>query len=106
MLDSINYSYQQGQFLITQRRGIIKLIPKKDTEPSLRNWRPITLLNCDYKIVAKALANRVKIFLRKINSDQTGFMKGRFIGDNIRLIDGIINYIAEETLPGLLLFLD
>ena len=51
------------------------------------------LLNCDYKIVAKALANRVKKFLPKlVNSDQTGFMKGRFIGDNIRLIDGIINY--------------
>ena len=39
-------------------------------------------------------------------SDQTGFMKGRFIGDNIRLIDEIINYTAEENLPGLLLFLD
>ena len=33
-------------------------------------------------------------------------MKGRFIGDNIRLIDGIINYTAKENLPGLLLFLD
>ena len=33
-------------------------------------------------------------------------MKGRFIGDNIRPIDGIINYTAEENLPGLSLFLD
>ena len=41
-----------------------------------------------------------------LNSDQTGFMEGRFIGDNIRLIDGIINYTAEGNLPGLLLFLD
>ena len=64
LLDSINYSYQKGQFSITQRREIIKLILKKDADPSLiRNWRPITLLNCDYKIVAKALANRVKKFL-------------------------------------------
>ena len=108
LLDSINYSYQQGQFSITQRRGIIKLIPKKDADPSLiRNWRPITLLNCDYKIVPNALTNRVKKFLpRMLNSDQTGFMKGRFIGDNIRLIDEIIDYTAEENLPGLLLFLD
>ena len=66
-----------------------------------------TFLNCDYKVVAKALANRVKKFLpRMLNSDQTGFMKGRFIGDNIRLIHGIINYTAKENLPGLLLFLD
>ena len=41
-----------------------------------------------------------------LNSDQTGFMKGRFIGDNIRLIHGIINYTAKENLPRLLLFLD
>ena len=67
---------------MTQRRGIIKLIPKKDTEPYLiKNWRPITLLNCDYKIAAKALASRLKKVLPKlVNSDQTGFMKGRFIG--------------------------
>ena len=108
LLDSINYSYEQGQFSITQRRGIIKLIPKKDADPSLiRNWHPIMLLNCDYKIVAKALANRVQKFLPKmLNSDQTGFMKGRFIGDNIRLIDGIIDSTSEENLVGLLLFLD
>ena len=93
---------------MTQRRGIIKLIPKKDTEPYLiKNWRPITLLNCDYKSAAKALANRLKKVLPKlVNSDQTGFMKGRFIGENIRLIDGVINFAEVENIPGLLLFLD
>ena len=41
-----------------------------------------------------------------MNSDQTGFMKGRFIGENIRLIDGVINFADGENIPGLLLFLD
>ena len=51
LVTSINHAYQKEQFSVTQRRGIIKLIPKKDTEPYLiKNWRPITLLNCDYKI--------------------------------------------------------
>ena len=70
---------------MTQRRRIIKLIPKKDTEPYLiKNWRPITLLNCDYKIAAKALANRPKKVLRKlVNSDQTGFMKGGLLGKTL-----------------------
>ena len=91
LVTSINHGYQKEQFSVTQRPGIIKLIPKKDAEPSLiKNWRPITLLNCDYKIAAKALANRLKKVLPKlVNSDQTGFMKGRFIGENIRLIGTI-----------------
>ena len=57
--------------------------------------------------MAKACANRVKKVLPKlVNSDQTGFMKGRFIGENIRLIEGVINFAEAENIPGLLLFLD
>ena len=108
LVNSLNHAYGSGQLSVTQRRGIIKLIPKKDAEPFLiKNWRPITLLNCDYKIGAKAIANRLKTFLPKlINSDQTGFLKGRFIGENIRLSDGSINFTAAKNIPGLLLFLD
>ena len=103
LLNALNYAYHKGQLSVSQKRGVIKLIPKKDAEPYyVKNWRPITLLNCDYKIAAKAIANRLKNVIPKIiNNDQTGFLKGRFIGENIRLIDGIINHI-----PGLLLFLD
>ena len=88
---------------VTQRRGIIKLIPKKDAEPFyIKNWRPLTLLNCDYKIAAKSIANRLKPSLPNlINYDQTGFIKGRFIGENI-----VICYAKEKNIPGLLLFLD
>ena len=41
-----------------------------------------------------------------ISCDQTGFMKGRFIGENIRLIDYVISFTKEKNIPGLLLFLD
>ena len=71
-LNSINYGYSNGQFSVSQRRGVIKLIPKKDAIPYyVRNWRPITLLNCDYKIAAKAIANRLKTVIPGlINDDQ------------------------------------
>ncbi len=107
-LNSINYAYRIGQLSVTQRRGIIKLIPKKDAELNLiKNWRPISLLNCDYKIAAKAIANGFKQVIPNIISyDQTGFLKGRFIGENNRLIDGIIKHRAAKNIPGLLLFLD
>ena len=108
LLNTINYSYTEGKFSISQRRGIFKLIPKKDAEPYFaKNWPPITLLNSDYKIEAKAIANRLqKVLPKLINSDQTGFLKGRFIGENIRLIDGLINHTVARNIPGLLMFLD
>ena len=108
LISALNCALESGCLSITQRRGIIKLIPKKDAELYfVKNWRPITLLTTDYKIAAKAIANRIKSVLpRLINNDQTGFMKGRFIGENIRLIDSIIRYAAENNIPGLLLFID
>lgn len=108
LICALNHAYKTGLLSITQRRGIIKLIPKKDAEPYfIKNWRPLTLLNCDYKIAAKSIANRLKPYLPSlINYDQTGFLKGRFIGENIRLIDSVICYAKEKNIPGLLLFLD
>ena len=108
LINALNYAHETSQLSITQRRGVIKLIPKKDAEPYfIKNWRPLTLLNCDYKIAAKAVANRLKKVLPDlISCDQTGFMKGRFIGENIRLIDYVIRFTKEKNIPGLLLFLD
>ena len=108
LIEALNYSFEIGQLSISQKRGIIKLIPKKSEELYyVKNWRPLSLLNCDYKIATKAVANRVKTHLHKlINNDQTGFLRGRFIGENIRLIDSVINYTAVKKIPGLLLFLD
>jgi len=90
------------------RRGIIKLIPKKDADPNLiKNWSPLTLLNCDYKIASKAIANRIKTVLPLlISDDQSGFIKNRCISDNIRTLDSVIQYTANKNIPGLLLFLD
>ena len=108
LISALHYPFESGRLSISQRRGAIKLIPKKDAELYyIKNWRPITLLNTDYKIAAKVIANRVKSVLPSlINYDQTGFMKGRFIGENIRLIDCIIQYATEKNIPGLLLFID
>lgn len=84
-LESANAS---GRLTTEQRRGIINLIPKKDADRSnLSNWRPITLLNTDYKIFTKALALRVQSCVKEVISpDQTGFLPGRYIGTNIRTI--------------------
>ncbi|KAL3684173.1 hypothetical protein R1sor_002195 [Riccia sorocarpa] len=65
-------------------KEVIKLIPKNDRKHLLQNWRPITLLTTTYKIIAKILAVRLKEMLPGlIDSQQTGFVAGRNIIDNI-----------------------
>jgi hypothetical protein len=64
--------------------AIIKLIYKGGERDLLKNWRPISLLNVPYKLVAKLIANRLRSILSKlVDTQQTGFMKGRHIQDNI-----------------------
>ncbi|KAL9986830.1 hypothetical protein ACROYT_G001034 [Oculina patagonica] len=108
LLNSYNAAFQSGSLFISQRRGIITLIPKADGDLSeLSNWRPISLLNIDYKILTKALAKRIEQYLPKlINSDQTGFVKGRYIGQNIRLLSDVMEYLNANKTSGLLLFID
>ena len=73
----------------------------------MKNWRPISLLNTDYKIITKLLASRLKNVLPDvINEDQVAYLKGRYIGQNIRLIFDILEYTKENKIPGILTFLD
>ena len=66
-----------------------------------------SLLNVDYKILTKAIAKRLEKVLPKIiNPDQTGYVKNRYIGENVRLILDIMSYTEEKNLPGAALFID
>ena len=105
---SINYSFEKRQMSICQKRGIITLVPKKDKPTNLLgNLTPISLLNTGYKIATKAISKRLEAVLPNvINANQTGYIKGRFIGENVRLISDIINYTATKKLSGPAVFLD
>ena len=87
LVSSFNAAFDIGEMSVSQRRGVITLLPKEDSNLLLlSNWRPIMLLNTDYKIASKILAKRIERVLPSIiHHDQTGFMKGRYIGQNIRL---------------------
>ena len=63
----------------------------------LKNWRPISLLYTAYKIASASIASRLKLMSPKIiRSDQKGFMKGRYIGENIRLLYDVLLYMETE----------
>ena len=108
LLDSYNEAFQKGSLSVSQRRGVISLIPKNDCDLSeLTGWRPITLLNVDYKILAKCIAKRIEPFLPKlIHSDQTGFMKDRFIGQNVRLLNDLMQYTNVKKVSRIFVFND
>ena len=91
---------------ITKNRNSIFIVQKNDPL-SLDNYRPITLLNVDTKLIAYTLAQRLKPVLSKIiNSDQNGYVKNRYIGFNIRQIQDIIDYSETFNIDGALLFID
>jgi hypothetical protein len=108
LIESYLYSFRNGKLSIDQRRGILSIIPKKDQDLRLlKNWRPLCLLNTDYKILTKVLVNRLQNVLNDIvHTDQNGFIKGRFIGENIRLITDIIEYSKRTKIKGLITLLD
>ena len=100
--------FKNGVLSPSMRRGIITLLPKKDKDQLfLKNWRPISLLNTDYKILTKVLASRLKKVLPHIiNEDQSGFISGRYIGENTRLFIDVLNYCRINETPGIALSID
>ncbi len=108
LLKVFEESFELEALPSTMTQGIITLIPKpnKDKE-CLENWRPITLLNNDYKILASVLARRMKDVLNIIiDESQSGFMEKRHITNNIRLILDLLDYKDLVTNDSFLLFLD
>ena len=108
LVKAYNYCYKQGKPYTSALRGIISLIPKKNKDTRIvKNMRPITLLNTDYKFIEKILANRLKPALDSIISmDQKGFMANRRIHCNIRRIFELMQIADNEDLPGLIVSLD
>jgi hypothetical protein len=67
-----------GSLSATAAAGKLCILHKKDEPDLLKNYRPLTLMNCDYKIVAKALADRLKMVVKEVvGKEQTGFIAGR-----------------------------
>ena len=91
-LRSLNFGYRTGSLSITQKQGIITCIPKPNKPRiNLKNWRPISLLNVTYKLASAVISNRLKTVLDKvIHENQKGFIAGRFLGENVRLIYDVL----------------
>ena len=96
ILDSFKESFDRGELSYSEKTGVIILLHKGkhlDRE-NLNNWRPITLTNTDYKILAKILAIRLSLVIpRLINEEQVDYLKGCSISTVIRTIAEVIKYL-------------
>jgi hypothetical protein len=87
LLAVLNDSMEKGCLPLSCRRAVLTLLPKKGDTCEVKNWRPVSLLCTDYKIISKALANRLRdVMDQVVHVDQSYCVPGRSIRDNIVLI--------------------
>ena len=109
VLNAAFHSTSTAALPLSMRSGRITLLYKGKgtdrTQPS--SYRPITLLNCDYKIAAAAIAARLGAPLSSvIDSSQTAFLPKRWIGDNVLAHLETVDYLRATGQPGSMVFLD
>uniref|UniRef100_A0A803TXE9 Reverse transcriptase domain-containing protein n=1 Tax=Anolis carolinensis TaxID=28377 RepID=A0A803TXE9_ANOCA len=105
----MNRILEEGKVPQTWNNANIVVIPKGNADNTqVKNYRPISLLNADYKIFASILADRLKEVLKaRIGEDQSGFLPGRQMKENIRNILNAIEYYDKNIQKEIaFLFLD
>ena len=103
----INEIFQRNELCDSMKVGVLSLIPKKGDLTTLDNWRPISLLNIDYKIVSKALAKRItNVIHNLISDDQTCGIPGKDISENVVSMSLLIDYVKKNDINGLVLKID
>jgi hypothetical protein len=99
--------WRTGELVPKMKEGLIKLIPKKADKRRLKDWRPLTMLNVAYKVIAKLLALRLRLILPLIVApQQTGFVPGRNILENISLAWLTADWLHQQNESALFLSLD
>lgn len=104
-----SHSVVTGKLPPSHKVSYLKLIPKADKDTKkLTNWRPITLSNCDHKLITKTYANRIcEKVASSISENQTAYLKGRIIHDNIRaLLTSVKVANLENNIDSVLVSLD
>lgn len=107
LVEVLNANYLNGTMSISQRESLLRLLFKKGRRDLLPNWRPISLLNTDYKILSTLLANRIRPTLPDvIHEDQTCGIPGRTIFDSVQRLRDMAHEATTKNLNLILIGLD
>ena len=95
----VNSCLDKGELPLSLRRAVITLLFKKEDTENLKNWRPISLLNADYKLIAKVISQRLRAVMPSlIHPDQSCAVPGRSSEDNATLLRDISDYVQSNNL--------
>ena len=100
---------REGRLTESQRQGMICLHHKGKglNRELITNWRPISLTNFDYKLLAKTFSRRLATCIDKcIEHDQYAFIKGRTIAELLREIDDTLEYHKSINSKAIILSID
>ena len=93
-----NVSLEAGLLPFSQREVLIALIFKKGDRLEQKNWRPISLLNVDYKLCARVLAGRLlKVIATVVAPDHTCGVPGCYIGENVAFLRDVVELAISTT---------
>ena len=107
MVQCFKTAFTKGELSTSQRQAVITLLDKGKDRSLIENWRPISLLNGDYKKISKTIANRLKVVSPKlIHHNQVGFITGRNTAENLRAISDIFYYTKDFNVPEILISVD
>ena len=102
----LNSAFGLGSLSRSQRRGIITLSFKKGDRLDPKNWRPISLVNVDYKIASRSIAARLlKVIHLVVDKDQSCGVPSRFIGENVAFLQYVVDFCSSSGTPAALLSL-
>ena len=102
-----NCCFDKGELTPTFRSASIRLIPKKGDITQLKNWRPISLLSNLYKILSRALNNRLKTITDCVTSRaQKGFTSSRYLQEVLINVIEFIGHCNKNDIGAFILSID
>lgn len=108
LLTKLIKNFQQtGELPLSMKKIVVTPIPKPGDRTELKNWRPISLMNCDYKIITRIFGRKIAdVISSLLTSDQSYCVPGRTIYNNLHLIRNIIRHANRTNSPLAVLALD
>jgi hypothetical protein len=85
----------------------LTLTPKIESASEMKNYRPISLLNCSFKIFGKLLIGRLEnISERLVSKEHSVFIQGRYILESVVIAHEVVHNLHKNKDPGVIINLD